>query len=101
MADKKLAAKREEVERGLFSASRMDSEALLAQLGTDDDGLGPVEADERLEEYGRNIIDAGNENRLLSRIREALINPFNIVLILVAAVTYPNLWSGSVFKQLG
>ena len=45
-----------------------------------------MEAAERLEEYGRNIIDVSNENSLLSRIREAIINPFNIVLMIVAAV---------------
>ena len=46
-----------------------------------------MEASERLDEYGRNIIDVSSENNLLSRLKDALINPFNIVLMIVAAVT--------------
>lgn len=46
-----------------------------------------MEAAERLEEYGRKIIDVSSENSLLSRVKDALINSFNIVLMIVAAVT--------------
>ena len=80
-------AKKQAVEQQLAEISKLSDEEILTRLGTDTDGLGPVEASDRLEEYGRNIIDAGNENSLWKRIREAIINPFNIVLLLVAAVT--------------
>ena len=76
-----------EVEKKLSEYSKMEDREVLDRLGITEDGLNQVEASERLEEYGRNIIDAGNENSLLKRIREAIINPFNIVLIIVALVT--------------
>ena len=79
--------KKQAVEQQLAAIGKLEDAEVLAQLNTDADGLNPVEASDRLEEYGRNIIDTGNENSLMKRIREALINPFNIVLLIVAAVT--------------
>ena len=87
MADNQNTQRRRETEEKLISAGRMTKEEIFAQYGTGENGLDPISAAECLEEYGRNIIDAGSENRLLSRIREAVINPFNIVLIVVALVT--------------
>ena len=75
------------VEKQLAQMAKISDEELFERLGTDIEGLNQVEASDRLEEYGKNIIDAGNGNNLLKRVREALINPFNIVLLLVAAVT--------------
>ena len=74
-------------EQKLVEYSRMPDEEIFRRFGTGEDGLNQVEAGERLEEYGRNIIDAGNENSLFKRVREAIINPFNIVLLAVAGVT--------------
>ena len=79
--------KAREVEQNLLAVSRLNDDQLFERLKTEPDGLNQVEAAERLEEYGRNIIDVSSENSLLSRIREALINPFNIVLMIVAIVT--------------
>ncbi len=76
-----------EVEKKLTEIARLSDAAVLAQLKSTEDGLNQVEAADRLEEYGRNIIDTGNQNSLLKRIREAIINPFNIVLLAVAGVT--------------
>ena len=75
-----------EVEQNLISVSRLTDEQLFEKYRTEPEGLNQVEAAERLEEYGRNIIDISNENSLLSRIRDAVINPFNIVLMIVALV---------------
>ena len=87
MAEKKNDNHAQETERELIAVSRLDDGQLFAKYRTEPDGLNQVEAAERLEEYGKNIIDVGNENSLLSRIRDALINPFNIVLMIVALVT--------------
>ena len=76
-----------EVERKLAELSRLENSEVLERLATREDGLNQVEAGERLEEHGRNIIDAGNENSLAKRLREAIINPFNVVLLVVAGVT--------------
>ena len=87
MADKKDTGRSREVEQNLIAISKLDDAALYEKFGTEPDGLNPVEASERLDEYGRNIIDVSSENNLLSRLKDALINPFNIVLMIVAAVT--------------
>ena len=87
MADKKDAGRSREVEQNLIDLSRLDDEALFSRFRTDPEGLNPVEAAERLEENGRNIIDVSSENTLFRRVRDALINPFNIVLMIVAVVT--------------
>ena len=75
------------VEQKLIELSRRSDEEIFKEFKTDPEGLNQVEAGERLEEYGRNIIDAGNENSLFKRVREAVINPFNIVLLAVSGVT--------------
>ena len=87
MADKKDMSRSRDVERNLIGISRLDDEALFGRFGTDPDGLSPVDAADRLEEHGRNIIDVSSENSLFKRLREALINPFNVVLMIVALVT--------------
>lgn len=87
MADKKSTVQSQQVEKDLIALSRLDDPELFARYKTDSEGLNQVEAAERLEEYGRNIIDVANENNLFSRVKEALINPFNIVLMIVAVVT--------------
>ena len=80
--EKKIA-----VEAQLAAIAKVSDEQVMSELNTRVDGLNQVEAAQRLEEYGKNIIDTGNENRLLDRVKEAIINPFNIVLLIVAAVT--------------
>ena len=76
MAGKKTAEKNN-VEQKLIEYSRLPDQEIFRIFSTDEDGLNQVEAAQRLEEYGKNIIDTGNENRLLDRVKEAIINPFN------------------------
>ena len=78
---------RYEVEKKLTELSRLSDEEILHLLDTDPEGINQVEASARLEEYGKNIIDSGNENNLLERVKEAIINPFNVVLLGVAGIT--------------
>ena len=80
--------RRQEVEGKLIALSGMDQKALFEKYEVDEYGLDPVQAADRLEEYGRNIIDFGKEKSLAVRIRDAVINPFNIVLLAVAAITF-------------
>ena len=86
MAEKNTEKQRA-AEQQLAEIAKISDEELFKRLDTDEEGLNQVEASERLEEYGKNIIDTGNENSLAKRVREALINPFNVVLLIVAAVT--------------
>jgi len=87
MSEHKTENRAQEVERSLIAVSRLNDEQLFEKYRTDPEGLNQVEAAERLEEYGRNIIDVSNENSLMSRIKDAVVNPFNIVLMIVAIVT--------------
>ena len=64
----------------LLELSGMEQKALFEKYQTDENGLDPVQAADRLEEYGKNIIDFGNEKSLAVRIKDAIINPFNIVI---------------------
>ena len=86
MAEKNTEKQRA-AEQQLAEIAKISDEELFKRLDTDEEGLNQVEAGDRLEEYGKNIIDTGNENSLAKRIREAIINPFNIVLLIVAVVT--------------
>ena len=85
--DSRTQEKKIQVEQELAALSAISDDTLFEKLQTSEEGLNQVEASDRLEEYGRNIIDAGNENSLIRRLREAIINPFNIVLLVVAGVT--------------
>ena len=88
MKKKENTERRGEVEKILLELSGMDQKALFEKYETDEYGLDPVQASDRLEEYGRNIIDFGKEKSLAVRIKDAIINPFNIVLLVVALITF-------------
>ena len=84
MKKKDNTERRGEVEKTLLELSAMDQKVLFEKYETDEYGLDPIQASDRLEEYGRNIIDFGKEKSLAIRIKDAIINPFNIVLLVVA-----------------
>ena len=88
MKKKDNTERRGEVEKTLLELSAMDQKALFEKYETDEYGLDPIQASDRLEEYGRNIIDFGKEKSLAIRIKDAIINPFNIVLLVVAMITF-------------
>ena len=88
MKKKENTERRNEVEKVLLELSAMEQKALFEKYQTDEDGLDPVQASDRLEEYGKNIIDFGKEKNLAVRIKDAIINPFNIVLLVVAMITF-------------
>ena len=68
--------------------SILPQEQLFKEFNTSYKGLSIVEIDDKIEEYGKNIIDIKNNNTLLNRLKDAFINPFNIVLILVSIITF-------------
>ncbi|MBP5185876.1 MAG: magnesium-translocating P-type ATPase, partial [Clostridiales bacterium] len=85
--DVRTQERKVEVERNLARLSAISDQELYEELRSSEDGLNQVEASERLDEYGRNIIDSNNQNSLLHRVREAIINPFNVVLLVVSIIT--------------
>ena len=88
MKKKENNEKQIEVEKILLELSALEQKALFEKYQTDEEGLDPVQASDRLEEYGRNIIDFGKEKSLAVRVKDAIINPFNIVLLVVAMITF-------------
>lgn len=77
-----------DVEKQLVNYSKYTKEDTLKKLKVTLNGLNQEQVEKRLDKYGKNIIDIQNHNRLIKRIRQAIINPFNTVLIFVALVTY-------------
>ncbi|HHT24037.1 MAG TPA: magnesium-translocating P-type ATPase, partial [Clostridiaceae bacterium] len=70
---------------------RLSSESLddvLREFGSTVHGLTAEEAAVRLEEQGPNIVKTKKQHTIVSRIIEALVNPFNIILLIIAVVTY-------------
>ena len=77
-----------EIERKLKEYSQMDKKQLFEKLQTSEEGISIVDIEERIEKYGENILDISNDKTLFDRIKESFINPFNIVLIIVAIITF-------------
>lgn len=84
----KITEKSKEIETKLKQYSKMNKERLFTEYKTSDKGLSIIDIEEKIEEYGNNIIEFKNKNTALYRLKEAFINPFNIVLIIVAIVTF-------------
>ncbi|AEC02582.1 magnesium-translocating P-type ATPase [Parasphaerochaeta coccoides] len=66
----------------------MEQDELFAAVSSSPTGLTGGEAEDRQDEFGKNIITAGLKNTPLHRMREAVVNPFNIILLFIASVTY-------------
>ncbi|MDR0904937.1 MAG: HAD-IC family P-type ATPase, partial [Oscillospiraceae bacterium] len=62
-------------------------DALYEALSVMPQGLTGEQAEERQDEYGRNVITSGTNNSVLHRLREAVINPFNVVLLIIAVIS--------------
>ena len=88
MKNNNILEKQKELEKELRVNSTLNLKELFEKLKTSYEGLSVVNIDEMLEEYGKNTIEIGNNNTIFHKLKEAIINPFNIVLILVAIVTF-------------
>ena len=88
MANKKRNNNSDNIDQSLIRFSSMPLEELYTEFDVGNDGLNGEQIEERFEKYGPNIIKSGNENTVFSRIKESLINPFNIVLMIVVVVSY-------------
>lgn len=87
MNKEQINKKTKEVENQLVQASKMNTQKVMEKYRTSIEGISVVEVEERIEEYGKNIIEVKSNNTLLHKLKEAFINPFNIVLMIVAAIT--------------
>ena len=76
------------VENILRENSKLDINKLFEKYETSYNGISIVELDDRIEKYGKNSIEIKNNNTLFTKLKEAFINPFNIVLLVVATITF-------------
>jgi len=79
---------KEESETLLCNYAFQDMDALLSDFSTSLSGLSEKQAEDSLDEHGKNIITAGAKNTMLHRLREATVNPFNLVLFAIAVITF-------------
>ena len=88
MKDVKDNEKSINVEKELKENSKIKVEKLLKKFDTTLEGISVVNIDDRIEKYGKNIIDLKDNNTIWHKLKEAFINPFNIVLTIVAIITF-------------
>ena len=83
-----LSKNNQNVDENLRSYAFSAVEKLFTDISTTSEGLTNIEAENRQNEHGKNVITVGNKDTALHRLREAVINPFNVILIIIAAITY-------------
>ena len=66
---------------------RLDAEAVLKELDTNEDGLSSAQAAERLEKYGYNKLKEAEKATWLQRFMAQLKDPMLIILMIAAAVS--------------
>ena len=76
------------VEERLTSFSVMPAQEVFDYFGINNDGLNGEQIEAGRERYGPNVISTGNQNSVFTRLRDAIINPFNLVLLAVVVVSY-------------
>ncbi|MDR0783131.1 MAG: magnesium-translocating P-type ATPase, partial [Propionibacteriaceae bacterium] len=76
------------VRRRLLSAASRDPETLLLQYDTSLEGFDPEQVDDARHQYGRNIVAHRDSDTVLRQLRLAFINPFTIVLFVLAAASF-------------
>jgi P-type Mg2+ transporter len=69
--------------------ARLDGAEVLTQLNTSNDGLNPEQIEERVAEFGLNIVAQEKKKPFLLHILERFItNPINILLTVLAVITW-------------
>lgn len=84
----KTEEKQKGVQKKLQKHSRSSVDDLFKEFNTSYKGLSIVDIDDKIAEYGKNSIEIKPRNTWLHRLKNAFINPFNIVLMLVAVITF-------------
>ena len=82
-----LQQKKSESEKNLRNYAFLPSDELYSSMSAKAAGLTAEQVEERQDEYGKNIITTGKNNTVLHRLKESVINPFNIVLLVIAIIT--------------
>lgn len=78
---------RDLINKRLNKASQSDIVDVYKMLNSSEKGLNKAQAKESIEIYGDNTIVYDKDNSVFKRLREAFINPFTLVLIVLAIVS--------------
>lgn len=76
-----------EIRERLYWAASHDEDMLLERYGTAWDGLTEEGAEASREQYGENILTCGSRHTVGKRLTEAFINPFTLVLAVLAGIS--------------
>lgn len=87
-SNNKVNLRREEINKKLIEFGLLEKEEFFKKLNTKIEGLEKEEAERRIEEYGYNKISYGEGITWYKRLFDAFINPFSLVLILLAVVSF-------------
>ena len=71
----------------LISAAKADIKALMESYGNTENGFDEEKVELMRDEYGVNIISQHKKDSLFKRLIEAFVNPFTVVLFLLAAIS--------------
>ena len=77
----------------LIAALQEPLEKTLAYYKTSARGLVDEQVEENRDTYGDNIITKGQEDSMIKKIYESIINPFTVILLVIALVSFiTNVW---------
>ena len=79
--------RQERVKRRLLNAALKEPETLLIQYDNADNGFDEDQVEEMRDQYGVNLITKQKKDSILKRIWDALINPFTVVLFILAVIS--------------
>ncbi len=85
---KEKELKREEARVRLLESSKKDIDDVVRDLNTSVNGLRLDKIEKQREQYGMNKVDTGEDETFLMRIKESFLNPFTIILLGLAGVSY-------------
>ena len=88
MKNNNIIQKQKDLEKELSDDAKLSIEDIFKKYETSYEGLSVVNIEEKLDEFGKNTIEIKNNNTLFHKLKEAFINPFNIVLVLIAIITF-------------
>ena len=84
---KTVSTAADRAKKRLLRSSAKDGNTLLIQYENTFDGYEEDYVEEKRDEYGENTITKHNEDSMLKRVVAAFINPFTIVLMVLAVVS--------------
>ncbi|HCC36141.1 MAG TPA: magnesium-translocating P-type ATPase [Treponema sp.] len=76
------------VRKRLLRAARRDGDTLLIQYDNSVDGYDEEKVEEMRDEYGENTITRRDEDSVFKRLFGAFINPFTVVLFILAVISF-------------